>query len=106
MAFGGVSLSCLLSLLPVGKRLLHNAPWPKPWQFAVIYGELFVIIIVAIFLAGVPVIQELQAGTFGPANPPPDWALCEWLLLFSAIIWAVGLVLISPNSLIKEQNYE
>jgi len=99
MPFGGVSVSCLCSLFPVGKKLRRKANWPRLWQVLVVFGELFAIMIVAAVLAGIPVIQELQAGTFSSGNPPAAWALCEWLLLFSAIIWAVGIIVISPKNL-------
>jgi hypothetical membrane protein len=96
LAFGGIGLSCFLSLFPIAKKMLRKELWPKRWQIAVTYGQLIAVLVITVVLTGIPAFEEMQAGTFSWIMPPPAWPLCEWLLLFSAVAWAVGMVAISP----------
>ncbi len=97
LAFGGIALGAIFSLPPLLKKLWRGAGWPKPWQVLVTYGQLAVAVVVTIFLVGIPLAGDLAAGTFSSANPPTWWAPCEWMLLFSAVAWAILLVYMAPR---------
>ncbi len=97
-AFGGIALGALFSLFPNLKKILRKAPWPKPWQVLVTYGQLLAATLVTLFLVGIPLLNELAAGTFSSDNPPVWWPLCEWLLLFSAVAWAILMVFMAPKT--------
>ncbi len=97
LALGGICVASILSLFPMHKKMTQKVPWLKPWAVILTYGQLFFVIGLTAVLCGVPVFKEMQAGTFNWVNPPSAWPLCEWLLLFSAIAWAVGMVFISQK---------
>ena len=49
-AFGGLGLSCLVSLIPIIKKIRAHAVWPKLWHIILFYGPFIVVLIVtAIF---------------------------------------------------------
>ncbi len=97
LAFGGIALGALFSLFPNIKKLLRKADWPKPWQVVVTYGQLVAAILVTLFLVGIPLFAEISAGTFDSNYPPLWWAACEWMLLFSAVAWAILMVYMAPK---------
>jgi len=98
-SIGGVALSCLISIPSIIKKKIRKAAWPKWWHIIVTYGELISIATVAILLVAIPIIIELQAGTFDPNYPPAIWPLCEWLILMSSILWLCGMVFVSPKKI-------
>ncbi|HMF34234.1 MAG TPA: DUF998 domain-containing protein [Candidatus Lokiarchaeia archaeon] len=110
MAFGGIGLSCFLSIVPIRKKMKQNAPWPKLWQVILFYGQFIVVIIITAIVvttASTNIFDPTYA--FYPGVPidysyyPLGWPPCEWSLLFSAIFWAFGLILMSPNKKINEK---
>ncbi len=98
LAFGGIALGALFSLLPNIKKILRKANWPKPWQVLLTYGQLLATVIITYNLVGIPLFAEISAGTFDSGNPPVWWPLCEWLLLFSAVAWAILMVYMAPKT--------
>ncbi len=97
LAFGGIAMGALFSLLSIIKKISRKAVWPRPWQVILMYGQLVVAMMVTLFLVGIPLYGALSAGTFSSYNPPYWWALCEWLLLFSAVAWSILLVYMAPR---------
>jgi hypothetical protein len=95
---GGIGLSCLLSVIPIICKLLRKAEWPKWWHLLFVYGPLIIVAVISVIAVGIPVINQLNAGTFDPNYPPPIWALCEWFVLSTAIIWAYGMVIIGKRA--------
>ncbi len=96
-AIGGIAFSCFFSVPVVIKKVVRKASWPKIWQILLLYGEMIIIAIIALALVAIPIIQELKLGTFDPSNPPAIWPLCEWIILFASIIWACGIIYMSPK---------
>jgi hypothetical membrane protein len=98
-SIGGIAVSCLFSMPSIIKKLIRKAAWPKWWHVLVTYGEMLIISTVSILLVAIPIIIELQAGTFDPAYPPAIWPLCEWLILMSSILWVCGIIFVSPKTI-------
>ncbi len=97
LAFGGIFVGALFSLFPAIKKLVRKAGWPNPWLVVVTYGQLAIITMLALSLVGIPILNEIMAGTYTSDFLPVLWPLCEWMLLFSAVAWAVGMVLGAPK---------
>lgn len=95
---GGIALCCLLSIIPIVRKLIRKAEWPKWWHLMFVYGPLFVVALYTAIFVGIPIIQQLNAGTFDPNYPPDVWEICEWLILLTAIIWTYGIIIIGKKS--------
>ncbi len=97
MAFGGVGLSALFSLAPIGKKLYQKVEWLKPWAVIVTYGQLLAIVLLTLFIVGIPIFGDLAAGNTVSSESLLWWPMCEWLLLLGAVTWAVGMVYSAPK---------
>jgi hypothetical membrane protein len=110
LAFGGIGLSCFLSIVPILQKMKQGGSWPKKWQVLLFYGQLVVVVIVTAIVVGTSTVNVYDptyafypnAPTFY-ANYPLGWPPCEWSLLFSAIFWALGLILMSPSKKISDR---
>jgi hypothetical protein len=97
LAIGGIVLSCFFSLGPMIKKKIRKASWPSILQLLGMYIEFILLACFAIPVLAIPTLNQVLAGTFDPSQPPRFWALTEWLILAGSIIWACGMIYLSPD---------
>ncbi len=95
MAFGGFGVAAVFLLIVLVRKMVIKSGWPKPWQFAIIYGQIFLVLILAELFTNHEYLFDgmgIPLAFFGDR-----W--WEWWYMFTVLFWLIGLCLITPGTM-------
>ncbi len=84
--FAGLGLAAIYAFFFFVVRLIRRKPWPKLWEFLILYG---IVLTACGFL--ISQLAQLEQPGFDAID------LSEWLMLFTLLGWSIGVFLILPG---------
>ncbi|MHA1734737.1 MAG: DUF998 domain-containing protein, partial [Promethearchaeota archaeon] len=82
LAFGGLGASAFFCFLIMARKMWLRDQWPKPWQFALLYGQIVAVGVLAVLF---------QTKTVVGVDPRLySWPPWQWSLMLSLLAWLTG----------------